>query len=309
MRPRQRLESNTKPNKVGSFSYYSNRNSRDTSQKPISNNVGAQKTSSSRQKTTANNTDSQYWIHRLGFVFLMAALIASMFTILKLDSNPNIIFLGDKKKYQYSDAVQQNLYNSAAKDLRSSIFNINKLTVNSSGIRKNLMNQYPEFANITINIPILDHRPIIYLDPSYPVFILKNINGQYLINQNGAAFMHGDNTAFDYLKLINIEDQSGYQIKLGSLAMAKSDVDFINEVAYQLKAKGLMISKVVLPQSSREADIYLKGKTYFVKFNIQSDTAREQVGTFLASDHYTATHNINVSQYYDVRVDGRAYYK
>ena len=251
-----------------------------------------------------------FFLHRIGFVFLVASLLISLGYILRLGDRPIIKFVGSKNNQRITDQTQQELFNTVKKMIDSSIFNSNKVTFNLSSIQKQLNDSYPQFSNINITLPLIDSRPVITLTGSDPVFILINADGQYLINTKGAAFMKSENNVnLAYMGLLYIYDQSGYQLSLGKLAMSSSDVSFLQEFTYQLKAKDYHIDKIVLPQSSREADIYIKGTTYFIKFNLESGTPKEQVGTFLSTINYLKTKNVVVSGYYDVRVDGRVYYK
>ena len=179
-----------------------------------------------------------------------------------------------------------------------------------SSIQASLLNNYPEFSDIKIDLPLIDNRPVITLIGSDPIFILANNNAQYLINSRGAAIMQQDLKAnLSYLNLVTINDQTGFNVQLGKLALSNSDVSFMQEVVYQLRAKDYSVAKIVLPQSSREADVYIKNANYYVKFNLQSNKPKEQVGGFLATINYLKQKNITVSQYVDVRVENRVYYK
>jgi hypothetical protein len=64
-----------------------------------------------------------------------------------------------------------------------------------------------------------------------------------------------------------------------------------------------------LPSNANELDIQIAGQPYEVKFNLHSDKAREQAGTYLATIASLQKQGITPSKYIDVRVDGRAYYQ
>jgi hypothetical protein len=77
-----------------------------------------------------------------------------------------------------------------------------------------------------------------------------------------------------------------------------------------LQQQHLAVATFVLPAGSSELDVYLDGKPYYMKCNLAlSDTAREQVGTFLAVQHDLEEQGRRPGQYIDVRIAGRAYYK
>ena len=237
-----------------------------------------------------------YFFQRIGFIFLLVTLVISTGYILRLGDTPIIKFVGSKNNQRLTDQTQQDLYNKTKKILDSSFFNKNKATLNMSYLQNQLNSSFPQFSSINITLPLIDNRPVITLTGSEPLFILINTTGQYLINAKGAAFSRSENNInLGDLGLNNIYDQSGYDIQLGKLALSSY--------------KGYHIDKIVLPVSSREADVYIKNTNYYIKFNLNSNTPKEQIGTFLATISYVKQKNLVINQYYDVRVDGRVYYK
>lgn len=251
-----------------------------------------------------------YFAQRAGFIILLLTVLISFIYVIRLSDKPIIKFVGSKLNQRITDQTQSDLYSYAKKLIDSSLLNNNKITFNMSTIQASLLSNYPEFSDIKIDLPLIDSRPVITLIASDPIFILANTNGQYLINSRGAAIMQEDTKSnLSYLNLITINDQTGFNVELGKLALSDSDVSFIQEVVYQLRAKDYSVAKIVLPQSSREADVYIKNANYYIKFNLQSDTPKEQVGGFLATINYLRQKNISVSQYVDVRVENRVYYK
>jgi len=80
----------------------------------------------------------------------------------------------------------------------------------------------------------------------------------------------------------------------------------------QLRAQNVSIKAMTLPAASSELDVYIGGTSYFVKFNLQDindSAANIQSGTFLALKKHLAEQNKTPSQYIDVRLEGRAYYR
>jgi hypothetical protein len=85
-------------------------------------------------------------------------------------------------------------------------------------------------------------------------------------------------------------------------------VAFIQEVAGQLKAKNMAIDSLTLPALADELDVRVKGLPYFIKFNIQANP-RQSAGAFLAAKQHLDSQHVTPSQYVDVRVEEKAYYK
>ena len=76
-----------------------------------------------------------------------------------------------------------------------------------------------------------------------------------------------------------------------------------------MAAKHITITSMTLPPAADELDVHLTGVNYYIKFNLANDDARQQVGTFLATQAQLKSQGITPGQYIDVRVDGRAYYQ
>jgi hypothetical protein len=106
-----------------------------------------------------------------------------------------------------------------------------------------------------------------------------------------------------------VVDQSGLSVKVNHPVLTADNVSFVQIVAAELAAKQYTISAMSLPATSSELDVQLAGQPYFVKFNLQTNDAREQAGTFLATINQLHSQNITPAKYVDVRVDGRAYYQ
>lgn len=248
---------------------------------------------------------------RAGLLVLLIAIIAGTINSLTLSTNPNVEVL-NKSDISYLHPISD--YNTAASSiLAGSLWNHNKLTFNSNKVARQLKNQFPELASVSITLPLLAHRPIIYLQPSPPVLILSTTNNaSFVIGQNGQALL---NTAqlpsSSQLDLPVITDQTGLTVKTGTQALSSTNVAFIQTVLAELKAANIAVSNLVLPPAASELDVHLPGQPYYVKFNTHApvDDALQQAGTFLAVKKKLDSEHITPAQYIDVRVDGRAYYK
>ncbi|HET8709423.1 MAG TPA: hypothetical protein VFL85_04040 [Candidatus Saccharimonadales bacterium] len=203
-------------------------------------------------------------------------------------------------------------YRSAAEDLlKKSVFNKNKLTVNTSAVEKGLMEQFPELTNVSVAIPLVSHRPVVYIRIAEPSFILVTEAGQsFVVDESGRALavttqIHN----LDALRLPVIQDESGLNLNRGDIVLPASASQFVREVVHQFAAKHIDISRMRLPPASSELDVYPKGAGYYVKFNLQNDTAAQQTGTYLAVIQELHKQGKTPKKYIDVRIDGRAYYK
>ena len=152
-----------------------------------------------------------------------------------------------------------------------------------------------------------------YVQPASPALILVADNGTFVVDENGRALIKADaSTQLDNFKVPTITDQSGLQIRLGKQALTHQTTTFIQTITGQLQARHVSVKAMTLPAASSELDVYISGKSYFVKFNLQateSDAANAQAGTFLALKQYLDRNQKTPNQYIDVRLSGRAYYK
>lgn len=285
--------------KGGDLTYYSQRNDQYA-------NTGR---GQSRPPITGRpNKIRNYWIQRFGFLIFIIVLFVSVIYVFSLSSNAKVVPLQSTNVgFLHSQATYQT---AASKLLASSIWNRNKLTINTESITKQLMAQFPELSAASVTLPILTHRPIIYISPAQPALLLVGSNGAYVLDTSGRALMVVNNPK-DLLNLTLplVTDQSGLKLAINQQALSSTDVEFIVTVVAQLAAKQVVVSSLTLPVATRELDVGIATQSYIVKFNLQDGDARQQAGTFLATRARLSSQNITPAHYIDVRVSGRAYYQ
>jgi len=262
-----------------------------------------------RTSTISAKRLGKFWLQRFGLFILLAVALVSFISSVTLSTDPKVVLVAGSSQQPFLQDKQ--VYNRAiVKQLGSSIWNRNKITVNTERINQQLTMQFPELASVNMTLPLVSHRPIIYLQAAQPAIILHTTSGSYVLDTTGKALLSGAvPPAVTDLNLPTLTDQSGLAITVNREALRSSDVRFIQTVVAELKVQGLTPSSLILPVASSELDVYLAGQPYFIKFNLQSDNARQQVGTFLAVLAQLKRQNNLPNAYVDVRVDGRAYYK
>jgi cell division septal protein FtsQ len=237
---------------------------------------------------------------------------------MQLSTNPRVVslmsasdapFLQDSAVYQ---AAAHKLFNASAA-------NHNKLTVNATAIASSLRRQFPELQAVSVSLPVFGNQPTVYVRPAKPALLLAASNGSYVVDENGRALAEATaSTNLSGLKIPSVTDQSNLQVKLGQQVLPRTAADFIGLVASQFAKQHLEVQSMTLPAAAGELDVYITGKPYFVKFNLQpgrsgqqgsDDSAAVQVGTFLALIKKLEKQGTVPGQYVDVRLEGRAYYK
>lgn len=239
----------------------------------------------------------------LTFVIVVSQLI--------LTTHPKLVVLvssSNSNLFMQSTSVYQN---AADKLFSQSLSNQNKLTVDASGISNKLKKMFPELSDVSVALPVVGNQPIVYLQPSEPTFVLLANGNSYVLDSTGRALAYAkDVPAHNLASLTTVVDQSGLQPRVGDPVLPSTSVAFIQTVLNQLRAQHIQVQQVVLPAAPFEADVYISGKPYYVKFNVHdANGALQQVGSYIAVAQNLSARNITPSQYIDVRVDGRVYYK
>lgn len=269
-------------------------------------NVGR---SVAREQTNKSKSGWAFVLQRIGLLVLLIAILASAVNSLSLSTNPKVLPLdGDKAGAFLHDTVVYENY--ATHLLSDSVWNRNKITVNTADVSRKLVEKYPELASASVTVPLLAHRPIIYIQPAKPTIIMLAKNGSFVVANTGKALLGADNSsALDKYSLPKLNDSTGLKLAVGKQALTTADVNFIQTVITELGSKGFKVASMNLPVAANELDVQLVGQPYLVKFNLASSTARQQAGTFLSMIGYLQKQNVTPGKYVDVRVNGRAYYQ
>jgi hypothetical protein len=202
-----------------------------------------------------------------------------------------------------------NVYSSYANQLiNSSWSNKFKLTINTDALADKIKEKFPELSGVSIVVPVMDHDPIVEIQPANPVAIASNKQGEFVINQAGTAILSISPVQASNSKLPLIYDQSGISYKVGESALSTSTISFITTVVYQLNAEKIPIQTITLVNVPYELNVQIAGKPYYVKFNILGNP-RLEVGTFIATINQLNAMKTAPSQYVDVRISGRSYYQ
>jgi hypothetical protein len=281
------------------FSYHASRSIRVS-------NVGREQNA---QEQPLKRQRRKRWWHKLSNLMLLALVALLLVVSLGLNGNPRVVVAGDRSSKVF--LRNPSVYQAAARHaFAGSPLNSNKVTVDTSHITQELHSQFPELAAVSIQLPIIGHQPVVYIQPATPRLVLTTqTGGAFVIDHSGRAVISTKQIAHPQdLEVPTVSDQSDLQIKVGEIALDSASVSFISEVANQLKAKGVTVNSLALSSGGSQLDVKVNGAPYTVKFNI-GGSAREEAGTFLAVKQQLEAEHKQPGQYIDVRVSGRAYYK
>ncbi|MDB5175269.1 MAG: hypothetical protein JWM81_127 [Candidatus Saccharibacteria bacterium] len=296
---RQRLE---RTNNVASFSYY---NRRSEQLNPAAGRQSVNKEAATSVSRHRKRLSRKRLLVTSGVV--IAVLLGLYGT--SLTTSPKLVI--EDAAHATSVIQNPNDYTAAAqKILASSILNQNKVTVATASIGSSLQRQFPELASARLVLPFFGRTPVLYVEASQPVLLLATPSGSFALDRSGTALATGARLAqLSKLNLPLITDESGIKVTLHKQALSTGNVSFIRNVITQLNAKGLTVNTLTLPAGTSQLSVRISGQPYLIKFNLQSNTAAQQAGTFLALRERLESQGITPGEYVDVRVDGRAYYK
>ncbi|MGZ6005684.1 MAG: hypothetical protein ACXWLH_06095 [Candidatus Saccharimonadales bacterium] len=262
----------------------------------------------SRQNTTVDRRlPSFQWLRQLPTIIATTIILISIGYILTINTNPKIVQVSGGQNLFLQDI---NTYQQAAnKIINKSILNYNKVTFNVNGVSSELKQKFPELSDVSISLPLINRRPVIYLSSSQPAMVMVTEDSSMIINDQGLAVVPVNQVSkLTNYNLPTIFDKSGLNLQAGKQALPGNSVEFIVNVVEQFKLAKQPIERVTLPAVANELDIKLRGQNYYLKMDLQGDS-REETGAFLAAQAKFKKLDANPSEYVDVRVVGRVYYK
>lgn len=282
------------------FSYHANRSVRTGS---ATRDAGEQQR---QQETNVHRASRLPLLRRLPPLAAVLGLVLLLSMCLRLNNDVKVVIVGQKDSQVF--LRDQRVYRDAASAVFGALTNRNKLTVNISKISADLKKQFPELRVVSVSLPAVGGRPIVYVQPAAPKVILVG-EGMYLLDADGRALMPANQVSrLSSLKVPVVNDQSDVSVETGKIALPKGVVSFITEVVGQYKAKNMGISSMVLPPGTNELHVKSDGVGYYVKYSLYGN-AREEVGVYLAVKARLEAERKTPGEYVDVRVSNKAYYK
>ncbi len=226
-------------------------------------------------------------------------IIISAVKILLLVPQSRIVVSGNETGLELPRDVYAQ---TADANIRSSLLNRNKLTFNANGIALEMSSAHPELTSVVVVAPLMSNRPVIYVTAASPAFVLRASNGDFTLSRNGYAL-----TSAATKNLVPLYDTSKRRAEIGKQFLAGSTVSFATAVVYQLQQAGLHVERLELPANAPyEVDVFVAGKPYRLRFNLQSDVLQQSGGAVSVMRQLGSN---TPSAYIDMRVPGRAYYK
>lgn len=237
----------------------------------------------------------------LGFrIILIAAASAVIYWGLTLNSSAKLVIGGG----QYRAAAD---YQRVVDSYISSVFDRTKLTFDSDSIVNALKHDFPEVDSATVELPIVGRSPVVRLDVSSPAAVLETDSDKFVMSSAGLIIDKTTNL-LPIKGLPIVRNESGVNLGSGSVILSGLQVDFIRAISAQARRANINIDYFTLPTTARELDMHVKKQGYRVKLDLSRDPL-EQMGSYIAASKYLNSRHISISQYIDVRVAGKIYYR
>ncbi len=251
-------------------------------------------------------TDVGHYARLLPAIIAIAVIVISVLYSLTLSTNPSIETLGD----QPSPYRELNEYAAAVDEiLQQDLSNRTKFTIQTNKVEDALLDKYPELQAAVLRLPVLGRKPTMVIEVRQPTLLLSVADNTYVLDKNGVAIVQANQlSAADKQGLPVVIDHSGINVEVGQQVLTTETINFILDARDQLAAKQLKITSLVLPVSINELDIQIEGLPYFVKTDTSGD-ARLQIGTALAVKDNLQGQGTMPSEYVDVRVEEKAFYR
>ena len=285
------------------FSYHTKRSDRNPNAGP-----GRMSPAQADEIELANNKTVSKALRLSVFIGLFIVLLGVIFE-LRVSTFANVkLIQPDGFSYQTRPISQYDAVVSKA--IGASLYDQLKLTITSQDLSNYITARLPEVQYVSVTVPFIGSTPSVYLQLQSPVMAYVTNEGEFLLDNQGVVIAPASAISAKQLSQLNtVINQSITGVNIGSRVLNGPSVSFIETVAQSLKIKAVPVSKMVLVPGTEEMDVYVANQPYRVKFNLYEPDALQQVGTYLATIATLKQKNITPSQYIDVRVDGRAYYK
>lgn len=167
-----------------------------------------------------------------------------------------------------------------------------------------LQQEYPEIRAVTVQVEPWLKPAHVSVSLRTPIASWTIGSTKYYIDTYGVAFQKN----YGAEPTLVVEDNTGIDPSSTAAVASERMIKYIGRLVALLGQKGLSVERLELPPgTSREVDVYLSGKVYPVKTDIDRDPAG-QVADVENAVNYLTSHGI-APLYADVRVSSKLYYR
>ncbi len=286
-----------------SYSYYSSRRSAGPAGSAVGRSKGSASETRSRSSVSSQPKRALHFNRSLSFWAIVALVAVIFFQLVYVGSNGRVLDAGGGVSQESLDDYSQTFKALLSKG----VLNRTKLTLDVKGIEKELQKAHPDIESVTVSTPILGSRPEARVTVSPPAFVLYQQGQGFILSESGYVSLLPED--FGDIDLLSVQDETGEPVEVSKRLIPASHVDFMQSVSYQLKSQQMAIETFILPAGQAfELRVRIVGKPYYAKFNLAEDSVL-QSGALAATVKQLDEQGKSPSEYVDVRVPGKVYYK
>lgn len=309
-RPRQRQSGATNSSRSPVFSYYAGGRPYQSVNRPGTTQPASTPPSTSKQSAGSGRLSKalrlvlgRMRLRQVPSYVSVAAIVLGLIWTLTLSSSPRIVIEEADGTSSQRDTQH---YLSTVHDLWAGPWrNKSKLTFDAAATEQEIQTAFPELADIRVQIPLLGRRPTIVLQPATAVLRLESGGDTFYVDANGKVLLDSSAAATDAALLL-VRDETGVPLTPGSQAMPAEHIQFLVQLAAQLRAQGVQSVGLILSgQAANQISMTTTDHPYYVKFQLGNpNTVRRAVGSYLAVREHSRP-----GEYIDVRIPGKVFYR
>jgi len=215
------------------------------------------------------------------------------------------IFRIDKVDVQGPNTeLSKGLNDEVTKYLKSSLAGKNWLFLDTNSLKGRLQKTFTGQEAIMVEKQF-PNKLIVKTDEQKSAIVWKTGSKKYIVSINGRVMseLQGENNT----GLAVLTDSSSLPVDVGNKILSRDFVSFAIKVCDYVKAKSLGPEQIYITETTKELLVKTTAG-YEIKFNTE-ETPDAQLRSLQATLDLLASQNKQATQYIDLRVPGRAFYK
>lgn len=177
-------------------------------------------------------------------------------------------------------------------------------SLRGDGLLRELQGKYPEVHSVTVTTRPWLQAAHVTVELRKPIASWTIGSTKYYIDSGGVAFQKN----YGPEPTLVVEDNTGIDPTSTAAVASERMIRYIGRLVALLQQNELAVQRLELPPAtSRQVDVWLAGKPFSIKTNIDRDPAG-QVADIVNGVKYLTQQGI-VPSYADARVSSKLYYK
>ena len=200
--------------------------------------------------------------------------------------------------------LSQDLESESNKYIKALFTGSNWLFIDAGSLKSQLQKTFTGQESITVS-KTFPNRIEVKTDEQKSAIIWKTGNQRYVVSINGRSLSETKDQNTNGLPVVI--DGSSIPVKVGDRVVSRDFVDFVLKLNDYFKNNKIEVEQIFVSETTSELNVKLKDG-YIIKFNT-SDSADSQIKSLAATLALIKSQNKKPSEYIDLRVTGKAFYK